>query len=98
MENERIERALEWAKERKLGSKQLNLFDRQYDKEREATKREKKLNKKSKNEEKFKAICQGIKGNKGNLDKEEFKQMCKEARVDQRSLAKTVFTESIESS
>lgn len=32
------------------------------------------------------------------LTDKEFKEMCKEARVDRKSLAKTVFTESLEGS
>lgn len=95
--NERISRALDWCKKRNIRSEQLNLFSRQYEKEREATKREKKANK-LKNEEKFKEICQGIKSDQEELDEKEFSKMCKEARVDRKSLAKTVFTESLKSS
>ena len=88
--NERISRALAWCKERNIGSKQLNLFGREYQRrQNKASKREKKLNKKV--SEKDKEICQGIRA-------KEFKEMCKEAKVEPGSLAKTVFTESLKSS
>ena len=60
MKNERLEQALKWCKKRNIGSEQLNLFSREYQKEQnKASKREKKLNKKV--SEKSKEICQGIK-------------------------------------
>ena len=34
MENERIEEALKWCKKRNIGSKQLNLFDKQFRKKK----------------------------------------------------------------
>lgn len=94
MNDLRAELAQKWAKEHNI---QLSLFSRQYEKEREATKREKKVNK-LKNEEKFKEICQGIKSDQEKLDEKEFKQMCRKARVERKSLCKTVFTESLKSS
>ncbi|MBA7567020.1 hypothetical protein ES708_08720 [subsurface metagenome] len=59
MNDLRAELAQEWAKKHNI---QLSLFSRQDLKEREATKRERKLTEKVKDKEKFKDICQGIKG------------------------------------
>lgn len=89
MKNERIEAGLKWCKERKLKSKQLTLFDLQYQKELNKPSRRKRS--KKVNEEKAKKISQGIRA-------KEFKEMCKKARVDQKTLCKTIFTESLKSS
>lgn len=86
MNYKRTKLAREWAKKHNI---QLSLFDREDLKEVKATNREKKTNK-LKNEEKSKEICQGIRA-------KEFEQMCKKARVDRKSLAKTIFTESLKS-
>ncbi|MBA7519068.1 hypothetical protein ES705_11142 [subsurface metagenome] len=94
MNDIRSELAREWAKEHNI---QLSLFSRQYEEEREATKREKKANK-LKNEERFKEICRGIKSDQEELSEKEFNNMCKKAGVEPGSLAKTVFTESLKSS
>ncbi|MBA7542741.1 hypothetical protein ES705_35065 [subsurface metagenome] len=66
-QNKRIKSALDWCKKNEIKrSEQLDLFSRQYQKEREATKKEKKLTGKEKNKEKFKEICQGIRA--GSLE------------------------------
>jgi len=97
MANERLEKALEWAKERNLGSKQLNLFDWQYQKELDKDSRRKRDNKKLK-EKKAQRVAGIIKGNKAGIDQKEFKEMCKKAGVEPGSLAKTILTRNIESS
>lgn len=43
-DDERISRALDWCKKRNIGSKQLNLFDRQYKRK----KRKEEMNKEAK--------------------------------------------------
>ncbi|GAI79043.1 unnamed protein product [marine sediment metagenome] len=57
MNDLRAKLASKWAKKHNI---QLSLFSRQYDKERKATRREKKLTEKVKDKEKFREICQGI--------------------------------------
>jgi len=94
MKNERIEKALKWAKEKNLGSKQLNLFDRQYQREVNRVSRRKKDSEKLK-EEKAQKVAGII---KGELDQKEFKEMCKKAGVEPGSLAKTILTRNIKSS
>lgn len=63
MNDLRAKLAREWALKHNI---QLSLFSRQDLKEREATKREKKLTEKLKDKEEFKAICQNIRA--GNLE------------------------------
>lgn len=57
MENERIEASLNWCKKRNIGSKQLNLFDRQF----------KKKKKKELSEKEFKEMCKKAKVEPGSL-------------------------------
>lgn len=84
--NERTKLAREWAVKHNI---QLSLFNREYQIDLKATNKQRRLNKES--SEKARGICQGIRA-------KEFKQMCKKAGVEPGSLAKTIFTESIESS
>jgi len=94
MKNERLGKALEWAREKNLGSKQLNLFDREYQKELDKDSRRKRDNKKLK-EEKAQKVAGII---KGELNQKEFKEMCKKAGIEPGSLAKTILTRNIKSS